>query len=215
MTSSASFLSDGHAYIEAHSNFLQNTMYRVIDAAIANALSYFYGEQVSVDPFLFPDLVRFWAKRYFKEVNEAYDIADLPNNGLRLNFSDSSIRIWKSPDGNIANPNATKPKREYLTQLELPFGDMPPLYQIRRLVGLPLRLVVLWDVNTTSEAELLLGCPKSIQRNPESVKFHWKLPIPRNVSSKLRVSNEFKSTRTNDLDLELESEKTRTEDNYG
>src|SRR5258708_24697432 len=218
MSSSSVTPSDGHSYIQAHSNFLQSTMYRVMDAATTNAFSYFYGEQVPVDAFLLPDLVRFWAKRYFQEVKDVHNVADLPNNGLRLHLPDSILRIWKSADGKISNPRATKQKSDYLTQstvtqLKLPLGDIPLLYEIPQLLGSPLRLAVLWSLNSASEPELLLACPKRIITNSDDVEFHWKLPILRSTSSEQKISREFKSTRTNNLDIELESDKTGTDDN--
>jgi len=93
MASNFSDPSEGHAYIEAHAEFLRKTLYRVADAAIANALGYFHSEQVPVDAFLFPDITRFWMKRFFKEMDKTYHLVDLSNNGLRLDFADSSLRL--------------------------------------------------------------------------------------------------------------------------
>ena len=217
MSSSSSVPHDGHSYIQAHSNFLQNTLYRVMDAALANAFGYFHSEQLSVDASLLPNLVRFWAKHYFQEVKDVHKVADIPNNGLCLHLPDSILRIWKSADGKIANPSVTKQKSEFLTQPtitqpELPFGNMPQLFQIPWFLGSPLRLAVLWGLNATFETELLLGCPKAIIKDSDDVEFHWKLLIPRNASSRLSKNSELKSYRTNDLDLELKLEDTGTED---
>jgi len=188
-----------------------------MDAALANAFGYFHSEQVSVDASLLPNLVHFWAKRYFQEINDVHNVADIPNNGLRLHLPGSILRIWKSSDGKIANPSATKQKSGFLTQPtitqpELPFGNMPQLYQIPRLLGSPLRLAVLWGLSDAFETELLLGCPKAIINNSD-VEFHWQLPIPRSASSRLSKKSELKSYRTNDLTLDLKLEDTGTEDN--
>ncbi len=216
MSSSSSVPPDGYSYIQAHSNFLQNTLYRVMDAALANAFGYFHSEQIPPDASLLPNLVRFWAKRYFQEVKDVHNVADIPNNGLRLHLPDSILRIWKSIDGKIANPSATKEKSEFLTQPtitqpELPFENMSQLYLIPRLLGSPLRLAVLWGLNAAFETELLLGCPKAVIKNSD-VEFHWQLPIPRSASSRLSKNSQLKSYRTNDLDLELKLEDTGTED---
>lgn len=218
MSSSSSVPFDGNAYIQAHSDFLQNTMYRIMGTACTNSLAYFHGEQIPVDSVVLPGLVRMWAKRYF-QANGAYNVVDLPNNGLCIQLPDSILRIWKSADGKIANPCATKQKSTFLTQPtitqpELPFSDMPLLYLIPRNLESPLRLAVLWNLNPDSEEiELHLACPKRIIYGSDEVEFHWKLPIPRSAASKQSAKRELKPTRTNDLDIELESDNTGTEDN--
>jgi len=207
---------DGLAYIESHADFLCNTMYRVMDAAKSDALSYFYSEDSPRESFLLANMVRYKAKHYVEEMHlKRCTVENVLNNGIHLKFPDSEYKVWKSP---ISNPSATRTKSTYLTQPKieqgiLPFKDMQNVYPLPLYRGgTPLRLVILWELNAAQEVELFLVCPKSLTRDLTSVNPHWKLPIPRRTATDTKQSrNEAAVGGSNDLDLDFEEDDTGTE----
>jgi len=201
---------DGLDYIEAHSDFLCNKLYRVMDAAKADAFAYFYSEDLPHESFLFATMFRYRAKRYLQEMGlKRCTVENVLNNGIHLKFPDSEYKIWKS----ISNPNATKPKRTYLTQPKfiqdpLPFQGAVNRYPMPLRQGSPLRLVVVWELNAGLQIELFLLCPKSLTPDFTGVNPHWKLPIPRRMSSTIQeAGNVERTSQSYDLDLDLTFER--------
>jgi len=205
---------DGLAYIESHANFLCNTMYRIMDAAKSDALSYFFSEDSPREPFLFANMVRYKARYYLEGMKlKRCTVEKILNNGIHLKFPRDEFKIWKST---ISNPNATRTKSNYLTQPEieqgiLPFEDTKNVYPLP-LQRPPLRLVILWDLNAAQEIELFLVCPKSLTPDLTGVNPHWKLPIPRRTATNTKQSwNDAEASGSNDLDLDFEDDDTGTE----
>lgn len=206
---------DGLAFIESHADFLCKTVYRVMDAAKADALGYFFSEDTPRESFLLANLVRYKAKHYFEELHlKRCTVAKILNNGIHLKFPDNEYKIWKS---SISKPNATFSKSNYLTQPKieqgtLPFQDMPNIYPLPFYRGEPLRLVILWELNAAQEIELFLVCPKSLTLDFAGVHPHWKLPIPRRTDTATKnPENDGGSGGSNDLDLPLEDDNTGKE----
>ncbi|MFL5588718.1 MAG: hypothetical protein ACJ8DI_13845 [Ktedonobacteraceae bacterium] len=197
---------NGLTYIKAHADFLCKTMYQVMDAAKADALSYFFSEVSPRESFLLANLVRYRAKHYFEEMHlNKCVVENVLNNGIHLKFPESEYKIWKS---NIYKPNATLTKSNYLTQHNLKQPPLPfegtlnvyPLPSHRT----PLRLVILWDLNAEEAIELSLVCPKSLTPDLTGVNPHWKLPIPRRTgTSTKQPRNTIEELGSNDLDLDL------------
>ena len=205
--------SDGLSFIASHENLLCNDFYRVMDAATADALSYFFSGDSPYESFLFAAMVRYRAKHYFQQMQlKRCIVEDVLNNGIHLKFPDSEYKIWKS----FSNPNATRTKRAYLTQSKfkqdaLPFQGMVNRYPLPLRQDSPLRLVVLWDINAEQEIELFLVCPRSLTLDFANVQPHWRIPIPRRTASaKKKPHNESGTRQSNDLDLTFEDDNTET-----
>ena len=72
-------------------------VYAALERAIADGTA-FFPQGDSVDPFLFPNLVRYYAHRYLKGAPEEIDgfyIERLSNNGIFFAFGAYRIRVWK------------------------------------------------------------------------------------------------------------------------
>ena len=157
---------------------LVRTLYHSIEASIQEARSFFDARSATVDPFLFPCLVRYHAKFLLNEAGQAadYELDDLANNGLHLRFAGFQIRILKSDNGRLPVPGPSKPKQEFYNQ-QLEFGFMNAgADAIDRNV---VNLVVLWDVTGLRNLErLTLVCPKAGSTTRDSVEQHWEIQIP-------------------------------------
>lgn len=153
-------------------------LYRSIEASIQEARGFFDEREVSVDPYLFPCLVRYHAKLFLEEAGQTadYELDDLANNGLYLRFGGYQIRVLKSDNGKLPVPGTSRPKQEfYSQQLEFDFMQSAPGQPIRGL----LNLVVLWDVTGLRNLErLTLVCPKAGSTTRDSVEQHWEIQIP-------------------------------------
>ena len=86
-------------------------VYDALERAIMDSTGFFpQGEKV--DPFLFPNLVRYYAHKYLENAPKELDgfvIERLSNNGLFLVFGGYHIRVWKADEGHcqqLGTPNA-------------------------------------------------------------------------------------------------------------
>jgi hypothetical protein len=153
------------ATLETLASFL-GEVFSILEAATAQATEFFGDKQR--DLWLFPDLVRFFAKqalqdRAFEVVDEETDRLEtevLANNGLLLHYGPREIRVRKADHGSI--PAATSETlRDFYEQPSL-FGSAVDTQ----------RLLLLWDT-PGGVFELTLACPKTRDAAP-----HWKVPVP-------------------------------------
>jgi hypothetical protein len=153
------------ATLEALAPFLAE-VFPILDAANAQATDYF-GEDAP-DVWLYPDLVRFHAKkglaaRDFEVVEEDsthLETEVLANNGLLLRYGPREIRVRKADHGSIPAPTSQ---------------TLKDFYEQRSLFESAVetqRLLLLWDT-PAGVFELTLACPKSGDGAP-----HWKIPVP-------------------------------------
>lgn len=176
-------------------------LYEAAEKAAQSARMFFDQEaDGAVDPYLFPNLFRFHAKRYLDalghEVKE-FGRDSLPNNGLLVRFNGFHLRILKAQNKGVPPPGQSESKQAYYCQqLALPYSDAatPGL-------NLPIdwNLLVIWDV--TKEyvlRDLQLGLPKIVLE--DDFLMHWVEPIPHPVLAITQSAPISEEPHQDDLD---------------
>lgn len=155
------------------------TLYQALEKAVQEARGFFPADEESglpVDPFLFPNLFRYYAKLHLDNAgHETEDLGreSLPNNGLLLRYAGLHLRILKASNGGVPPPGDSDMKQAYYMQHVLPF----PLEE--GMKPIEWNLLVLWDVTPGYlMKDLTLALPRT-GRDSE-VEVHWigKIPHP-------------------------------------
>lgn len=168
-------------------------VYAALERAIAESTA-FFSDGETVDPFLFPNLVRYYAHKYLEDAPKEVDgflVERLSNNGIFLKFGGYLIRVWKADEGQLPAPGNSDGR--------LNFFEQPELFPGMRL----LKLAIIWD--TTSKGtlrNLMLVCPKG-DGNPSSEigQAHWQIEIPHPAVAVTATSN--LEPIVEDLELEI------------
>lgn len=178
-------------------------IYEAFERAIEESKS-FFKEGKGIDPFLFPNLVRYYALEYLEsgpwEIDD-FSIDRLSNNGIFLRFKDYRIRVWKADEGELPAPGTSESKRI--------FYEQPDLWEGMRFV----KLAIIWD--TTSKGtlkNLILACPNGDGSPNTAGQAHWQIEIP-HPATHITAATAFQDS---DDDLILEkptSVKKATTDN--
>jgi hypothetical protein len=127
------------------------------------------------DVDLYPQLVRFFAKREFDrfKISAEFERETLRNNGLFLHYRrptrEYNIRLLKNDAGQLPAPGKSMSKVSFYQQsLSFMDGDFS---------GPSLNLVILWYINGQHWLDhLSLVCPKGGSEN--SAEAYWQHPIP-------------------------------------
>ena len=158
------------AAVLADINPIVPSVYSALERAIADSTTFFpQGE--AVDPFLFPNLVRYYAHKYLEGAPKEIDgflVERLSNNGLFFTFGAYHLRVWKADEGQLPAPGNSDRRLEFFEQ--------PELFPGMRLM----KLAIIWDTtNKGSLRNLMLVCPKG-DGNPssETGQAHWQIEIP-------------------------------------
>lgn len=130
-------------------------MYRAIEAGVQEALLFHEGNGTSLDPYLFPSIVR-WRTRLTLlaanvEVAEEQVEVDsgLPNNGILMTAGPYTIRLLKADHGEVPAPGVSRPRQDFWAQ---------PLFGQQPFVN----LVVIWDYDAANRSvDLTVACPRS------------------------------------------------------
>jgi|ERR1044071_1894908 hypothetical protein len=171
-------------------------VYGALERAIADSTA-FFPQGDSVDPFLFPNLVRYYAHRYLKGAPEEIDgflIERLSNNGIFFVFGAYRIRVWKADEGQLPAPGNSDRRLEFFEQ--------PELFPGMRLM----KLAIIWDTtNKGTLRNLMLVCPKG-DGNPstEIGQVHWQIEIP-HPATNIKAA-EAAQVVGDDLELETPAE---------
>jgi hypothetical protein len=147
---------------------------RALEAGTIASREYFDTLQRPVDPFLFPNIVRYHAAEYLREVALAegvdYEFETLPNNGLKVCFGPYRLRILKADHGDLPVPGHSRSKQFFYQQRfeqQLLFGEAM------------MNLVVLWDVDGRGNLTRLdLVRPVAGEETRSSVLYDLRVPIP-------------------------------------
>jgi hypothetical protein len=125
-----------------------------------------------LDPYLFPSLVRWYARLSLRSEGheaESFDLTvdEVANIGLYLKFDDFHIRILKS-DRSVGLPLASSDSRlEFYEQPAL-FGEPMPF----------MNLVVLWDAPDGMLRQLKLVCPHRSDGSKGDTRWALLIPYP-------------------------------------
>lgn len=181
-------------------------VYRALEGACQDTREFFDTQNVPVDAYLAPCLVRHFAKRYLCALGQdadydEEDIENLANNGLCLAYADYQIRILKSDCGRLPPPGVSRRKQAfYHQQLALLYLDSPN----KEPRASKLNLLILWDVDSKYNlVGLSLACPKGGSATQLSVEEYWIEPIPYQTS--VSVGEPATPERAEDLPLWLRS----------
>lgn len=173
-------------------------LYQSTDRAAQQARAFFDGKQ-RIDPYLFPNLFRYFAKEQLDSGGqEVEDLGrdDLPNNGLLVRFNGLQLRILKAYNGSVPPPGDSEPKIAYYNQqLPLPLSS---LIQTRGETRIEWNLIVLWDVSAEYLMRpLRLALPRSGRDN--DVDVDWIATIPNPILS-IQASPDQEAPPADDLD---------------
>jgi hypothetical protein len=194
-------------------------VYTALDYGVMNTKDFFgkqenQREDMAIDPYLAPNLVRYHAINYLRKVGQdvdydslgnSYNIEKIPNNGIHINHGQYQIKILKSNNGDLPVPGQSKSRRDYYCQPNL-FSGEDDVSDVR--------LLLMWNVDHQYCLDVLsLACPKFGGTRRDSVMDHWHCPIPKkllygNFRGNVIIPNE----EIYDLDIEnLDIDKTGTD----
>ena len=136
-------------------------------------------------------MVRLHAREYLKKKGlEAMEFQQVNLCGLSLQLEKYQIKVWKAADDGLPSPGHSEPKQEFYQQ---------PLFPTDGERLLPLKLVVIWNLNSQKDLSALwLICPK--YGDEKSAEAHWCVKIP-DPSLTVQGSGSAPSTTTPDLHI--------------
>lgn len=188
-----------------------------LEDAIPKAKEFFEVQGKSIDRYLFPNLVRFYAKSHLEtaglsiqmdeeeEPETGYQFERLVNNGLSGTYNGFRFRILKADQGELPIPFSGAKRRYYNQQLPL-ILDVPPDSTVIRP-----NLIILWEVNTKYDFyQLRLACPKAGGKTRDSVEAYFNEPVPH--AAELMKVKILKATE-DDVDLTIKQIKSRVGNN--
>jgi|GEM_PF-2610188 len=182
------------------------TVHEVMDKAVTLARAFFEERDLPVDPFLFPNIVRYEAKLLFdspKYRAVGYMLSVLSNNGLLLIYNFEStiyrIRVRKADeDGAFPTQNLSEGVKEFCRQPNLPlWADGIEDWEEFACPEI-LKLFIIWDVD---EAYGFTGCDLACTKN-EFGELAFADSIPHSAMS-IQVENDFNEWPTEIEDIDF------------
>ncbi len=189
----------------------------VTDKAVTSARDFFEQRGEPVNTYLFPCLVRYFAKMLLdqpKYRSAGYYVVEISNNGLFLIIlrygKTRKIRILKADEeGAIPLLNLSKKKKEFFRQPN-PFPSLPGMGNLE-IFAMPdsMHLVVLWNVDRNYVfTPMQLVCP-----NGEFGEVHFADIIPHSAT-RIPSSESFDEEPEELEDIDIEPlEKTGSDEN--
>lgn len=183
-------------------------LHRALEYGCGRGKEFFDNEKCARDPFLFPDLVRFFGKRFLQSegVNAEerdFEMHNLANNGLSILFADYHIRVLKADNGSVPTPGVSKKKADFYNQQMSLLPDVTGTLKQTKL-----NIIALWDVDANGNLSgLWLACTRSGGQTKDSVELHWleSLPHPAEVAGAVV---ETIDTTVDDLPMTLKQEES-------
>lgn len=176
---------------------LGTTLWRILDIAADHGRQYFDSQWHDVDPSFFANLTRYQARMLLKA--EGYDLAEIVNSGIQIQYRGYSIKVLKSDDGDLPVPGPSRTKQSFYQQV-LPFKEdidviLPPT-QHRNLI-------ICWDTDGDYMiSDLTLYSPKF--GDEHSARANWSRPIPHPGESGIREAVDISTQQSapdDDLDI--------------
>lgn len=166
---------------------LPTKIYGFLQEAVPIALQHFeewspkkQNGDPTLDPHLFPHLVRYHVCRLLKEADyeaslvEAREdslppsIRTMAMSGIEIVFRGRKLKLWKSRKGGIPLPGRSESRRAFLQENRVLFGSTGEFFKATNLV-------LLWDVDGTGDVTLDLVCPMPSDFDQDDVE-DWKFP---------------------------------------
>jgi hypothetical protein len=132
---------------------------------------------------LAPNLVRYLVKeRLLAQGQPAedeelldYEMQNLPNNGLCMEYGRYQLRILKADNGELPIPGPSKKRQAFWNQQQLNLYDAEQQGDTVPSVN----LIVMWDADSNYNlASVILICPKTGGTTRDSVSNYWSIPVP-------------------------------------
>lgn len=180
-------------------------IWSAIDSATTEAREFFDSREKNIDRCLAPCLVRYHTKLFLtkegqdveeEEMVEAddYDLVNVPNNGLYLEYGKYRIRILKSDSGELPAPGISKKRQDFWSQRQTDMFEYLKNEYSEITSESRINLIVLWDVfENYGLSSLHLACPQSGGTTKESVSTHWTVSVPNPITTMtptVGISNE-------------------------
>jgi hypothetical protein len=170
------------------------TVHEVMDKAVTLARAFFENRDLPIDPFLFPNLVRYEAKLLFETPKyraAGYVLTVLSNNGLLLIYRPETttyrIRVRKADeDGEFPTQNLSDGIKDFCRQPNLPMWANGEEDWEEFVCPELLKLFIIWDVN---EAYGFSGCDLACTKD-EFGNLAFADQIPHSVTS-IQADEEF------------------------
>lgn len=181
------------------------SLYHALESGCSRAREFFDNEHCGRDPFLFPDLVRFFGKRILQDqgVNAEerdFEMHNLANNGLSIIFADHHIRILKADNGSVPLAGSGAKRDFYNQQMSL-FADSSGSLKPTKL-----NVVVLWEIDPNANLSgLFLACTRQCGETKDSLEIEWleSLPHPAEIAG---ATVQTVETSVDDLAITLKQE---------
>ncbi len=147
-------------------------LFTAVEAGTQEAALFFEERDEPIDPYLFPNMVRWRARRELEraeidavEDEECSVDPRLANNGILIKHRGYTLRLLKAGDnGDVPPPGPSKPRQSFYNQ---------PLFGDTEFVN----LVVVWTYRRDTRAvELELTCPKSADAY-SNVSLHFRIVL--------------------------------------
>jgi hypothetical protein len=135
----------------------------------------------TIDPHLFPHLVRWHVGRLLREAEYnatlteeppegvAPSIRTMAMSGIEIDYRGRKLKVWKSRKGGLPLPGRSEARKAFLQENRVLFGADPSEFYNAR------NLVLLWDVDATGDVSLELVCPMPSDFERDDVD-DWKYP---------------------------------------
>lgn len=168
-------------------------LWEAVEVGTVGAVAFFLDRNQPVDASLFPNLVRYFAKRFLADRNievvdelaphqpsGEFETIPLSNNGLCIVRGRYAIRIRKSDDGQIPVPGKSVALQLFYRQQPLPFNLINGPAQI-----VDTSLLLLWDVDLQHHlTRLTLVRPRDGGTSRSSVESDWSIPLANPMTSR-------------------------------
>ena len=170
-----------------------------LDYGTHKVRDFFDAEERSINRYLAPNLVRYYALDYLSNHGlERIVLGNVPNNGLYLSNDQYNIKILKSNHERIPVPGHSLSRQRYYQQQQQ-FFFLTDVEDSEKL-----NLLLLWDVIGRYQlGKLALACPQSGGLTRESVSAHWHCLIPQEYYFKQSSNIDVKDVVIEDLPLQF------------
>ncbi len=159
------------------------TIWSGLDSAILETKEFFENRGVPIDRSLAPNLIRYFVKGRLNAQGKIaedeemldYEMQNLPNNGLCMEYGRYQLRILKADNGELPIPGQSKKRQAFWNQEQLNlYDDEQPIETVPSV-----NLIVLWDADSSYNLDSVsLICPKTGGTTRDSVSNYWSIPVP-------------------------------------
>lgn len=182
------------------------TIWGALDSAMLEMKEFFDARDLPIDRSLAPNLIRYFVKRRLLSQGQVaedeesldYEMQNLPNNGLCMEYGRYQLRILKSDNGELPIPGQSKKRQAFWNQAQLNLYDNEqPTEELPSV-----NLIVLWDADSNYNLDSVsLICPKSGGTTRDSVSNYWSVAVPNPIEAIQLAPNNSVKVEEDDLEI--------------